>query len=55
MYDANITSDTLSSFKVKLIQVVYGKKYDFTLLVDIPKDTPYGTEVLNATVSSLDH
>ena len=53
MYDANITTDTLSSFKVKLIQVVYGKKYDFTLLVDIPKDTPYGTEVLNATVSSL--
>ena len=45
--------ETLSSFKVKLIQVVYGKKYDFTLLVDIPKDTPYGTEVLNATVSSL--
>jgi hypothetical protein len=50
MYDANITSDT---FNVKLIQVVYGKKYDFTLLVDVPKNTPYGTEVLNATVSSL--
>jgi Mg-chelatase subunit ChlD len=53
MYDANITSDTLSSFNVKLIQVIYGKKYDFILLVDVPKDTPNGTEVLNATVSSL--
>ena len=53
MYDANIISDTLSSFNVKLIQVVYGKKYDFTLLVDVPKNTPIGTEVLNATVSSL--
>ena len=53
MYEANITSDTVSSFNVKLIQVIYGKKYDFTLLVDVPKSTPYGTEVLNATVSSL--
>ena len=50
MYDANMTSDT---FNVKLIQVVYGRKYDFVLLVDVPKNTPYGTEVLNATVSSL--
>ena len=53
MYDANITSGTQSSFNVKLIQVIYGRKYDFTLLVDVPKNTPYGTEVLNATVSSL--
>ena len=50
MHKANMTSDT---FNVKLIQVVYGRKYDFTLLVDVPKNTPYGTEVLNATVSSL--
>ena len=50
MYDANITSD---AFNVKLIQVIYGKKYDFTLLVDVPENTPIGTEVLNATVSSL--
>ena len=53
MNDGNITSDTLSSFNVKLIQVVYDKKYDFTLLVDVPKNTSYETEVLNATVSSL--
>ena len=50
MYDAEMTLDT---FNVKLIQVVYGKRYDFTLLVDVPKNTPSGTEVLNATVSSL--
>jgi len=50
MHEANMTSD---SFKVKLIQVVYGKKYDFVLLVDVPNNTTYGTEVLNATVSSL--
>jgi hypothetical protein len=50
MLEANMTSDT---FNVKLIQVVYGKKYDFVLLVDVPKNTPNGTEVLNATVSSL--
>ena len=50
MHEANMTSDT---FNVKLIQVVYGRKYNFVLLVDIPKNTPNGTEVLNATVSSL--
>jgi len=50
MHKANMTSDT---FNVKLIQVVYGRKYDFVLLVDVPKNTPNGTEVLNATVSSL--
>ena len=50
MHEANMTSDT---FNVKLIQVVYGRKYEFVLLVDVPKSTPNGTEVLNATVSSL--
>ena len=54
MHDANITSGTISSFYVKLIQVVYGKKYDFVLLVDVPRTTPLFTEVLNATVSKLD-
>ena len=54
MHDANITSGTISSFYVKLIQVIYGKKYDFVLLVDIPKTTPLRTQVLNATVSKLD-
>ena len=54
MHDANITNGTISSFYVKLIQVVYGKKYDFVLLVDVPRTTPLFTEVLNATVSRLD-
>ena len=54
MHNASITNDTISSFNVKLIQVIYGKKYDFVLLVDIPYTTPLGTEVLNAKVSKLD-
>ena len=41
------------TFNVKLIQVVYGKKYHFVALIDIPKDTPYGTKVLNVTISPL--
>ena len=32
MHEANMTSDT---FNVKLIQVVYGRKYNFIFLVDI--------------------
>ena len=31
-------------FNVKIIQLVYGKKYHFVILVDIPEDTPYGTK-----------
>ena len=50
MHEANMTTDT---FNVKLIQVVYGRKYNFVLLVDVPKTTPNGTEVLNAIISSL--
>ena len=54
MYDANITNGTTSSsFKVTLIQVGYGRKYEYVLLVDVPENTPKGTEVLNATVSKL--
>ena len=55
MYEANLVNDTIpSSFNVKISQVIYGKKYDFVLLVDIPESTLIGTEVLNATVSKLD-
>ena len=39
MHEANMTTDT---FNVKLIQVVYGRKYNFVLLVDVPKTTPNG-------------
>lgn len=53
MHEAYIINDTLSTFIVKIIQVIYGKEYKFVLLVDIPKNTPKGTEVLNATVTKL--
>ena len=58
MYEANLinstsTSRTLSTFETTLIQVIYGKKYEFVLLVDVPKKTPIGTEVLKATMPSL--
>ena len=53
MYKANIENETLSSFKVTLIQVGYGRKYEFVLLVDVPRETPINTEVLNATVPKL--
>ena len=53
MYEANIATETISSFNVKIIQVIHGKKYEFVLLVDIPITTPIGTEVLNATVHKL--
>ena len=40
-------------FNVKIIQLVYGKKYHFVILVDIPEDTPYGTKVLNVIILPL--
>jgi hypothetical protein len=43
----------LFSFSTVLIQVVSGKKYSYVALVDIPRDTPYGIEFLNATESPL--
>ena len=60
MYKASLTNETdndnkliLFSFNTVLIQAVCGKQYAYVVLVDIPKGTPLGTEVLNATVSSL--
>jgi Mg-chelatase subunit ChlD len=60
LYKASLSNKTdtnnktiLFSFNTVLIQVVSGKKYSYVVLVDIPKDTPFGTEVLNATVSPL--
>ena len=56
MYKANLingTSSTLSSFETTLIQIIYGKRYEFVLLVDVPKNTPKGTEVLTASMPSL--
>ena len=41
------------SVELNIIHYLYGKKYDFAVLVDIPKNISIGTEVLNATISKL--
>ena len=54
MYEAELKNNTLlSTFNTKLIHVVYGKRYNYVVLVDIPKNTSIGTEVLNSTASPL--
>ena len=50
MYQSSLTSTKPYTFNVNLLQVTGGKTYSFVALVDIPEDTPYGTEVLNATI-----
>jgi len=50
MYQASLTNENSYKFKVKLIHFIYGKTYSFVSLVNIPDDTLYGTEVLNATI-----
>ena len=54
MYEASLKNDTKTSiFQTTLIQVIYGKNYVFVVLVNIPENTPFGTEVLNAKISPL--
>ena len=55
MYEANYIKqdDHLYKFNVKLIQVVYEKKYHYVILVNIPKNTLYETKILNVTISPL--
>ena len=55
MYEASLSNinSHYFTFKTKLIQVVFGKRYEFVALVDVPENTPVGTEVLNATISPL--
>jgi len=53
MYQSNLISSKPSSFTTKIIQMVYGKNYDFIVLVDIPENTEKGVEVLKAKVSQL--
>ena len=50
MYQASLTKTTPYTFKVKLIHFIYGKTYSFVSLVNIPEDTSFGIEVLNATI-----
>ena len=44
---------TNSSYTVENIQLGSGKSYKYVALVDVPKNTPFGTEVLKATVPKL--
>ena len=60
MYKASLLNETsvdnktkTISFSTILIQAIYGKQYSYVFLVDVPNNTPLGTEVLNATVSPL--
>ena len=53
MHKAVLTNDTISSFTVENIQLGYGRNYKYVVLVDIHRNTPSGTEVLNATVPKL--
>ena len=50
MYEASLTNSSPYTFKVKLIHFLYGKIYNYVVLVNIPADTPFGTEVLKATI-----
>ena len=51
MYQSNLISAKPSKFTTQLIHFIYGKRYNFITLVDIPEDTEIGTIVLTATVS----
>ena len=50
MYQSSLTKTKPYIFNANLLQVVGGKTYSFVALVDIPKETEYGTPVLNATI-----
>jgi len=54
MYNASLTSTKPYTFNVDLIHYKYGKTYSIVSLVDIPDNTPYGTEVLKVSVLSWD-
>ena len=49
MYEASLIDK--KTFKVKLIHFIYGKKYNYVALVNVPENTKIGTEIISATVS----
>ena len=54
MYKPSVINNNAEhSAKLNIIHYLYGKKYDFQVLVDIPENISNGTEVLNATISKL--
>ena len=46
-----LLTNSNKDFTTTLIQFIYGKNYNFVFLVDIPKGTPSGTEILTVEVS----
>ena len=52
MYEASLIDK--KTFKFKLIHFVYGKKYNYVALVNVPGDTKIGTVILSATVSPFE-
>ena len=54
MYESKLISNTQSTFTTKLIQFVYGKSFNYVVLVNIPQDTKPGVEVLKARVPLFD-
>ena len=54
MYNTTFNNKTAPySFSTTLIQIIYGKIYGYIVLVDIPENTPIGTNVLKATIYPL--
>ena len=53
MYKWSLTNISPYTFNSNIIHFKYGKTYSFVTLVDIPENTPYGTEVLSAEVSFI--
>ena len=54
MYQSSLLySSTKSEFKTKLIHFVYGKRYIFVTLVDIPKDIKHREIVLTAVIETF--
>lgn len=59
MYETSLTNKIIAynnflyTFNTTIIQAIYGAKYEYLVLLDIPLLIPFGTEVLNATVNPL--
>ena len=50
MYNYKITKEKPYIFTTELIQFVYGKKYSFITLVDIPKEIEENAEIIKVTI-----
>ena len=51
LYNSSLNNSTIpNTFTTTLLHAISGKTINYVVLVDIPLNTPYGTEVLNATI-----